>query len=51
MKRLRYERPTLRIGLIMVLAIGNVAGVFGYYGFWSGESFSSHAQLEKTRRR
>jgi hypothetical protein len=33
MKRLRYQRPTLGIGLIMVLAIGAVAGVFGYYGF------------------
>jgi hypothetical protein len=32
MKRLRYQRPTLGIGLIMALAIGTVAGVFGYYG-------------------
>jgi hypothetical protein len=32
MKRLRYQRPTLGIGLIMALAIGAVAGVFGYYG-------------------
>jgi hypothetical protein len=32
MKRLRYQRPRLGIGLIMVLAIGTVAGVFGYYG-------------------
>jgi hypothetical protein len=32
MKRLRYQRPTLGIGLIMALAIGGVAGVFGYYG-------------------
>jgi hypothetical protein len=32
MKRLRYQRPTIGIGLIMALAIGTVAGVFGYYG-------------------
>ena len=32
MKRLRYQRPTLGIRLIMALAIGTVAGVFGYYG-------------------
>jgi hypothetical protein len=32
MKRPRYQRPTLRIGLIMALAIGTLAGVFGYYG-------------------
>jgi hypothetical protein len=32
MKRLRYQRPTLGIGLIMALAIGTVAGVLGYYG-------------------
>jgi hypothetical protein len=32
MKRLRYQRPRLGIGLIMALAIGTVAGVFGYYG-------------------
>ena len=32
MKRLRYQRPTLGIGLIMALAMGTVAGVFGYYG-------------------
>jgi hypothetical protein len=32
MKRLRHQRPRLGIGLIMALAIGTVAGVFGYYG-------------------
>jgi hypothetical protein len=32
MKRLRYQRPTLGIGLIMALAVGTVAGLFGYYG-------------------
>jgi hypothetical protein len=32
MKRLRYPRPTLGLGLIMALAIGTVAGVFGYCG-------------------
>ncbi|WP_283816578.1 hypothetical protein [Bradyrhizobium sp. AUGA SZCCT0431] len=32
MKRLRYQRPTLGLGLIMALAIGGVAAVFGYYG-------------------
>jgi hypothetical protein len=31
MKRLHYQRPTLRIGLMMALAIGTVAGVFRYY--------------------
>jgi hypothetical protein len=32
MKRLRHQRPRLGIGLVMALAIGAVAGVFGYYG-------------------
>jgi ABC-type antimicrobial peptide transport system permease subunit len=32
MKRLRYQRPTLGIGLIVALAISTVAGVLGYYG-------------------
>lgn len=32
MKRLRYQRLTHGIGLIMSLAIGTVADVFGYYG-------------------
>jgi hypothetical protein len=32
MKRLRHQRPRLGIGLMMALAIGMVAGVFGYYG-------------------
>ena len=32
MRRLRYQRPRLGIGLIMALAVGTVAGVFGYYG-------------------
>jgi hypothetical protein len=31
-RRLRYQRPMIGIGLIMALAIGTVAGVFGYYG-------------------
>ena len=32
MRRLRYQRPAIGMGLIMVLAIVTVAGVFGYYG-------------------
>jgi hypothetical protein len=32
MRRLRYQRPTLGTGLIVALAIGVVAVVFGYYG-------------------
>jgi hypothetical protein len=32
MRRLRYQRPTLEIGIIMALAIRTVAGVFGYFG-------------------
>jgi hypothetical protein len=31
MKRLRYQRPTLGLGLIMTLAIGTVAVLFGHY--------------------
>jgi hypothetical protein len=40
MKRLRYQRPTLGIGLIMALALGTVAGVFGYYGVLIWRFFS-----------
>jgi hypothetical protein len=32
MRRLRYQRPTLGIGLIMALAISTVIGMFAYYG-------------------
>jgi hypothetical protein len=32
MRPLRHQRPRLGTGLIMALAIGTVAGVFGYYG-------------------
>jgi hypothetical protein len=32
MKRLRYQPPTLGIGLIVALAMGTVAGVIGYNG-------------------
>jgi hypothetical protein len=32
MRQLRYQRPRLGIGLIIAIAIGTVAGVFGYYG-------------------
>jgi hypothetical protein len=44
MKRLRYQRQTLGLGLIMALAIGTVAVVFGITVFWSGGSFSTDAQ-------
>jgi hypothetical protein len=47
MKRLRYQRSTLGIGLIMALAIGTVAGVLGYYGVLVWRSFSTDAQLRK----
>jgi hypothetical protein len=32
MGRLQHQRARPGIGLIMALAIGTVAGVFGYYG-------------------
>ena len=32
MKRLRYQRRTLRIGLMIALAIIIVVGMVGYYG-------------------
>jgi hypothetical protein len=32
MRRLRYQRPRLGIGMMIALAIGTVAAVFGYYG-------------------
>jgi hypothetical protein len=32
MKRLRYQRRTLRIGLMIALAISIVVGMVGYYG-------------------
>jgi hypothetical protein len=31
----------------MVLAIGTVAGVFGYYGFWLGGSFSDSRPVKR----
>jgi hypothetical protein len=39
MKRLRYQRPTLGLRLIMALAIGTVAVVFGYYGILAWRFF------------
>jgi hypothetical protein len=32
MRQLRYQRPRLRFGLMIAIAIGTVAGVIGYYG-------------------
>jgi hypothetical protein len=34
MRRLRHQRPRLGIAMIVALAIGTVAGVFGYYVVW-----------------
>jgi hypothetical protein len=46
MKRLRYQRPTLGIGLNMALAIGTVVGVLGYW-FWSDENAWAGARRPK----
>jgi hypothetical protein len=37
--RLRHQRPRPGIGLIMAIAIGIVAGVFGYYGILAWRFF------------